>query len=109
MILLVALLGAASMPAHAGVRFGFSFGLPLPFFIAPPVAVVATPPVVVTAPVVPAPVAIAQTVPVCPGPSYVWVPGYWSYRARGYCWVPGVWRCRPAYAVRGGFYAGRRW
>ena len=30
MLIAVALLGAASMSAHAGVRFGFSVGLPLP-------------------------------------------------------------------------------
>ena len=102
MILLAALIGAASMSAQAGVRFGFSIRLPLPFVFAPPVAVAA--PVVVAAPV-----AVVQTVPVCPGPNYVWAPGYWPHRTTGYCWVPGVWRCRPAYVVHGGFYAGRRW
>jgi len=29
--------------------------------------------------------------PICPGPGYVWVPGYWSYDDdAGYYWVPGT-------------------
>ncbi len=28
--------------------------------------------------------------PVCPGPGYIWEPGYWAYDD-GYFWVPGVW------------------
>ena len=31
------------------------------------------------------------TQPVCPGPGYLWTPGYWAYGAAGYYWVPGVW------------------
>jgi hypothetical protein len=100
MILLAALIGAASMSAQAGVRFGFSFGLPLPVFC---------PPVVVAAPCAPAPVAVVQAIPACPSPDYAWVPGFWSYRPTGYVWVPGAWRCRPEYAVRGYFHGGHRW
>ena len=30
--------------------------------------------------------------PVCPGPGYIWTPGYWAYDpASGYYWVPGTW------------------
>jgi hypothetical protein len=29
--------------------------------------------------------------PFCPGPSYIWVPGYWAYGPDGYFWVPGTW------------------
>lgn len=29
--------------------------------------------------------------PVCPGPGYLWTPGYWAYGPDGYYWVPGVW------------------
>jgi hypothetical protein len=29
--------------------------------------------------------------PVCPGPGYIWVPGYWAYNDFGYYWVPGTW------------------
>src|SRR5713226_8341432 len=29
--------------------------------------------------------------PICPGPGYLWVPGYWAYGPDGYFWVPGTW------------------
>ena len=29
--------------------------------------------------------------PICPGPGYLWTPGYWAYGPDGYFWVPGVW------------------
>ena len=30
--------------------------------------------------------------PVCPGPGYIWTPGYWAYTDDGgYYWVPGTW------------------
>ena len=29
--------------------------------------------------------------PYCPGPGYIWTPGYWAYGDFGYYWVPGVW------------------
>src|ERR1700739_3287441 len=29
--------------------------------------------------------------PTCPGPGYIWVPGYWAYGDDGYFWVPGMW------------------
>jgi hypothetical protein len=30
--------------------------------------------------------------PYCPGPGYIWTPGYWSWDpAYGYYWVPGTW------------------
>ncbi len=28
--------------------------------------------------------------PECPGPGYIWTPGYWGYNG-GYYWVPGTW------------------
>jgi hypothetical protein len=34
--------------------------------------------------------------PLCPGPGYVWTPGYWAYSAGGYYWVPGTWVLPPA-------------
>jgi hypothetical protein len=35
--------------------------------------------------------------PVCPGPGYMWTPGYWAYDpANGYYWVPGTWVVVPA-------------
>ena len=29
--------------------------------------------------------------PLCPGPGYLWEPGYWAYGPDGYFWVPGTW------------------
>ena len=29
--------------------------------------------------------------PLCPGPGFVWIPGYWAYGPYGYFWVPGTW------------------
>src|SRR5258708_28442319 len=29
--------------------------------------------------------------PICPGPGYLWTPGYWVYGPDGYFWVPGTW------------------
>src|SRR5712671_3683004 len=29
--------------------------------------------------------------PICPGPGYIWVPGYWAYGPGDYFWVPGTW------------------
>ena len=99
MLLLAALVSAASMSAQAGVRFGFS--LPLP--------------VVFTAPVVVAtPSAVVETAPACPGVNYVWSAGYWSCRPAGYVGVPGFWNYRPAHVVYGRYYTdrfhgGHRW
>jgi WXXGXW repeat (2 copies) len=33
--------------------------------------------------------------PICPGPNYMWTPGYWGYQPTGYYWVPGVWVIAP--------------
>ncbi|MFT4045093.1 MAG: YXWGXW repeat-containing protein [Solimonas sp.] len=33
--------------------------------------------------------------PWCPGPGYVWVPGYWSWNGYDYYWVPGAWVLAP--------------
>jgi hypothetical protein len=29
--------------------------------------------------------------PICPGPGFLWIPGYWAYGPYGYYWVPGTW------------------
>ena len=34
--------------------------------------------------------------PLCPGPGYIWAPGYWAYGDGGYFWVPGTWIVAPA-------------
>lgn len=33
--------------------------------------------------------------PICPGPDYLWTPGYWAYGPDGYYWVPGAWVMAP--------------
>ena len=36
------------------------------------------------------------TQPICPGPGYIWTPGYWAYDPDGgYYWVPGTWVLAP--------------
>ena len=34
--------------------------------------------------------------PLCPGPGYLWTPGYWAYATSDYYWVPGTWVLPPA-------------
>jgi hypothetical protein len=29
--------------------------------------------------------------PYCPGPNYIWTPGYWAWDGSDYYWVPGTW------------------
>ena len=34
--------------------------------------------------------------PICPGPGFMWTPGYWAWNdAGGYYWVPGTWVVAP--------------
>jgi WXXGXW repeat (2 copies) len=34
--------------------------------------------------------------PICPGPGYMWTPGYWGWNdAGGYYWIPGTWVVAP--------------
>ena len=33
--------------------------------------------------------------PICPGPGYLFTPGYWAYGDAGYYWVPGTWVLPP--------------
>jgi hypothetical protein len=53
--------------------------------------------------------------PICPGPGYMWTPGYWGWSdVNGYYWVPGTWVVAPVgllwtpgyWGWVGGFY---RW
>jgi len=53
--------------------------------------------------------------PICPGPGYLWTPGYWAWNDDGgYYWVPGTWVVAPVgmlwtpgyWGWGGGFY---RW
>jgi hypothetical protein len=52
--------------------------------------------------------------PVCPGPGYIWTPGYWAWNdVGGYYWVPGTWVVGPVgmlwtpgyWGFGGGLYA----
>src|SRR5258708_2267483 len=52
--------------------------------------------------------------PVCPGPEFIWAPGFWAYGDDGYYWVPGTWVLAPRVGVLwtpgywgfgGGYYA----
>jgi len=45
--------------------------------------------------------------PYCPGPGYIWIPGYWAWGIPGgYYWVPGVWvfAPRPGYLWTPGYW-----
>jgi hypothetical protein len=51
--------------------------------------------------------------PICPGPGYLWTPGYWGWNEDGgYYWVPGTWVVAPVgmlwtpgyWGFAGGFY-----
>ncbi len=36
------------------------------------------------------------TQPLCPGPGFIWIPGYWAWDpSYGYFWVPGMWAPAP--------------
>ena len=95
-LLVAALIGAASLSAQAGVHFGFSIGLPTP--------VVA---VRIAAPI-PAPV-VVETVPACPAPGYVWASGYWTGYGPARVWVAGGWRPGPQVVVYDHRYYGHPW
>src|SRR5580700_4557828 len=38
--------------------------------------------------------------PICPGPGYLWTPGYWGFGGGFYAWHPGYW------GPHVGFYGG---
>jgi hypothetical protein len=55
--------------------------------------------------------------PICPGPGYLWTPGYWAWNDDGgYYWVPGTWVVAPVgmlwtpgyWAFSGGYYGWHR-
>jgi hypothetical protein len=71
LVLMVSVM-SLSKPSYAGVAVGISVG------IAPPALPV-------------------YEQPVCPGPGYLWTPGYWGWNEDGgYYWVPGTWVVAPA-------------
>ena len=45
---------------------------------------------------VPPPALPVYVQPACPGPNYIWTPGYWAWDpAYGYYWIPGTWVLAP--------------
>jgi len=62
------MMGAASIAAQAQVRIFFGIGAP-------------------------APILAPSYVPPCPGPGYIWAPGYYY----GQVWIPGRWVDRDDY------------
>jgi hypothetical protein len=50
--------------------------------------------VVVSVAIAPPPLPVYAQ-PICPGPGYIWTPGYWAYGPNGYFWVPGTWVLAP--------------
>ena len=44
--------------------------------------------------IAPAPLPVYEQ-PFCPGPGYIWTPGYWACGPGGYFWVPGTWVLAP--------------
>jgi len=84
-VLLVAA-GLMLAPLTAGARVGVYIG------VAPPAPVV-------------------ETVPVAPGPGYVWQGGYYNWDGAQYVWVPGAYVVGPhpgAFWVPGHWRNGRR-
>lgn len=66
LLLILTMIGApATASARVAIGVSVSFGPPaLPYYVQPP----------------------------CPGPGYIWTPGYWAWdSAYGYYWVPGTW------------------
>jgi len=100
-------LGVLSGAAEANARAQGYYGPPPPGYYGPPPRRYYGPPHAgYYSP--PPPVAIAVSIttappplplyeqPLCPGPGYIWTPGYWGYAAGGYYWVPGTWLLPPA-------------
>lgn len=48
----------------------------------------------VTVGIAPPPLLVYEQPP-CPGPNYIWTPGYWAWGPDGYFWVPGTWVLAP--------------
>jgi hypothetical protein len=79
--LAVAGIAGTALPASAGVAVGVyaNFGPPAPVY---------------------------ERVPVAPGPSYVWQPGYYTWSGGSYVWIRGRY-VRPPY--RGAVWVAPRW
>src|SRR5437879_12729734 len=74
------------------------YSLPVMFLailimMAPPESL-ASPTWAISVTVAPPPLIVYEQ-PFCPGPGYIWAPGYWSWGPEGYFWVPGTWVLAP--------------
>ena len=81
----VGVLGGA---AEANSRAQGYYGPPPPGYYGPPPPDYYGPQVSIS--IAPPPLPVYEQ-PLCPGPGYVWAPGYWAYASDGYYWVPGTW------------------
>lgn len=77
---LMAALLLATLPLTAPVAHAALFGIGISVHIAPP----------------PLPVYVQ---PACPGPGYLWTPGYWAWGHGEYYWVPGTWVRPPRFGL----------
>ena len=80
LILAAALIGTVALSAQAGVRFGVAVDVPAPVVVAPQPVYVAPAPDV--------------AIPACPGPDYIWAPGYWTVNGYSRVWISGNWQYR---------------
>ena len=98
--------GVLSGAAEANARAHGYYGSPPPGYYRPPPPAYYRPPppgyyhrppsaVSVSISVAP-PFLPVYEQPLCPGPGYIWTPGYWAYGDVGYYWVPGTWVLPPA-------------
>jgi hypothetical protein len=73
----------------SGLFFAILFAVA--FFVAPSAASAGEVSIGISLRVGPPPIPV-YTQPVCPGPGFMWTPGYWAFDPdQGYYWVPGTW------------------
>jgi WXXGXW repeat (2 copies) len=98
--------GVLSGAAEANARAHGYYGPPPGYYRPPPPGYYRPPPPAYYRPPPPAGVGLSVSIappvlpvyeqPLCPGPGYIWTPGYWGYGDVGYYWVPGTWVFPPA-------------
>ncbi len=75
-------------------RLAVAFAIGMALLLTPVIPAVAAPPIFgigVTVSFGPPPLPYYAQ-PLCPGPGYIWTPGYWAWSPDyGYYWVPGTW------------------
>ncbi len=81
--------GPPPPPPSYGSRGSAHYAAPDPAYPTPPRS-----DVVASISIAPPPLPVYDQ-PLCPGPGYLWTPGYWAYAAGDYYWVPGTWVLPP--------------